>query len=330
MKKNYYNYDMKTIVPSRIISSLFAVCTVCALSVSGAFAQGVFEGSGEEDDSNCVGDGCGFVSPSQTTSSEYGYSQDGGANGENASENPQDGSEVASGDSARAADTVTVATKNIDEEDDDRPHYVESAEEYRARKEGFSKGIQFGIRLAGGPSKNFGKKSEDWNLGYSATGGLMAKLPLSESFAMAMELDFSYRHYSYEGETSYSSNEATIDEMLFEIPLMGQVVFDEDGLYMGLGVNLGLKMKSDSEFEQTVVEDGKKKTSKNSNTLPTEFVELGGLFDIGYVVNRWIVVDLRFVQNFTNMLDLDLIAESPIMHSKLYTMHASLGVTILL
>jgi hypothetical protein len=59
-------------------------------------------------------------------------------------------------------------------------------------------------------------------------------------------------------------------------------------------------------------------------------VEVGGLLGVGYVVNRWLMVDLRAVQNFTNLLDLDLIAESALMHSKLYTMHVTLGATFLL
>ena len=118
--------------------------------------------------------------------------------------------------------------------------------------------------------------------------------------------------------------------MLFEIPVMGQFVVDEDGLFFALGVNLGLKMSGESEFKQTITAEGHKSKDKRSNTIPTVGVEIGGLADIGYVVNRWLVLDVRVVQNFTNLLDLDLIAESTLMHSKLYTMHVSLGATLLL
>ena len=37
------------------------------------FAQGVFEGSGEVNDPNCVGDGCGFV-PADQAGQENGQS----------------------------------------------------------------------------------------------------------------------------------------------------------------------------------------------------------------------------------------------------------------
>jgi hypothetical protein len=93
-------------------------------------------------------------------------------------------------------------------------------------------------------------------------------------------------------------------------------------------------MSGDSEFKQSVTtsnKTAKKNASEPTpNPLPTEGVEIGGLFDLGYVVNRWFMVDVRVVQNFTNLLDLDLIAESTLMHSKLYTMHVTLGVTFLL
>ena len=314
---------MKTFsLSNRLAVLLFAG----SLAASASFAQGVFEGSGEVNDPNCVGDGCGFVSAEQAQGSDgYEYSAPADSN-ETAGQDS-----LAGTDSLQAPDTSDVATANIDEEDDDRPHYInESAAEYRARKEGFSKGVQFGVRVAGGANKSFGKKAEDWNIGYEGGAGLMARLPLGNTLGVAAELNFSYRHYSYEGKTDYSRNKATIDEMLFEIPVMAQYTFDEDGLFMGIGVNLGLKMNGESEFKQSTTINGKQVNSKNSNTIPTTGVEIGGLFDLGFVVNRWIVLDLRVVQNFTNTLDQDLIAESTLMHSKLYTMHTSLGVTFLL
>ena len=318
------------------LSNRFAIALFAgSLAVSSAFAQGEFEGSGEVADPNCVGDGCGFISAEQAAQNNsdenaqnYSYS----SNGESTTDEAwPDTTEQAAADSIPPADSAKVATTNIDEEDEDTPHYIdENAAEYRARKEGFSKGVQFGIRAAAGASKSFGKNSSDWNLGPEFGGGLMARLPLGRTFAVATELDFSYRMYSYEGESDYGKNEASIKEMLFEIPVMGQFVFDEDGFFVGLGVNLGLKMSGDSEFKQTINFEGKTTKDKRSNTVPTVGVEIGGLFDIGYVVNRSFVVDVRAVQNLTNLLDLNLIAESALMHSKLYTMHVTLGATFLL
>ncbi len=313
---------------------LAVVLLAGALASPLAFAQGVFEGSGEVSDPNCVGDGCGYVPADQATqgSAEQGYSY--GENSEVASADSASGEQVPA-DSAVSdstlADSAKVATMNIDEEDDDTPHYItENAAEYRARKEGFSRGVLFGVRVSGGANKSFGQKSGDWNIGPEFGAGLMARLPLGEIFGVATELNYSYRNYSYESESDYGEYEATIKEMLFEIPVMGQFVVDEDGLFFALGVNLGLKMSGESEFKQTITAEGHKSKDKRSNTIPTVGVEIGGLADIGYVVNRWLVMDLRVVQNFTNLLDLDLIAESTLMHSKLYTMHVSLGATLLL
>lgn len=294
-----------------------------------AFAQGVFEGSGEVSDPNCVGDGCGFV-PADQVGQENSQGYEYGTSAAPEGDSTLAANDSVQTDSSQAKDSVKVSTTNIDEEDDS-PHFiVENAAEYRARKEGFSRGVQFGVRIAGGVSKSFGSESGDWNIGPEFGGGLMARLPLGQSFGVATELDFSYRSYSYEGKSDYGKNEATIDEMLFEIPVMGQLVFDEDGFFINLGVNLGLKMSGDSEFKQTIDVEGKHEKDKRSNTIPTVGVEVGGLLGVGYVVNRWLMVDLRAVQNFTNLLDLDLIAESALMHSKLYTMHVTLGATFLL
>jgi len=322
---------MKTFSLSNRLAIVFLAGT---FAISSAFAQGDFEGSGEVPDPNCVGDGCGFVSADQAAQSEENSSYSYSENGSSTEDAWPDSTEQAAADSteAEAPDTTEeVATTNIDEEDDETPHYIdENAAEYRARKEGFSKGVQFGIRGAAGVSKSFGKGASDWNLGPEFGGGLMARLPLGRTFAVATELDFTYRLYSYEGKSDYGKNEASINEMLFEIPFMGQFIFDEDGFFVGAGVNLGLKMSGDSEFKQTIDFEGTSTKDKRSNTVPTVGVEVGGLFDLGYVVNRWFVLDIRVVQNFTNLLDLDLIAESALMHSKLYTMHITLGATFLL
>ena len=333
---------MKTFSLSNRLAIVFLTS---AFAFSSALAQGDFEGSGEVPDPNCVGDGCGFVSADQAAQSEetdnYSYgdnnssetsSVESNSTENNSAEEPwPESKEQASADSVEAPDTTEVATTNIDEEDDETSHYIdENAAEYRARKEGFSKGVQFGIRGAVGASKSFGKDASDWNLGPEFGGGIMARLPLGRSFAVATELDFTYRLYSYEGKSDYGKNEASINEMLFEIPVMGQFIFDEDGFFIGLGVNMGLKMSGDSEFKQTIDFEGTTTKDKRSNTVPTVGVEVGGLFDLGYAVNRWLMVDLRVVQNFTNLLDLDLIAESALMHSKLYTMHVTLGATFLL
>jgi len=294
---------------------------------SHAFAQGVFEGSGEEteENSSCVGDGCGLEfneASSQPTNGdeniEYGTTQDTVAALDSAAQ-----------DSAKAD---SAKTDEIFDDEDTRPDYfVETADEYRARKEGFSKSIQFGFRAAGGVSMNLlGKQKDGWNVGMDLELGAIAKLPLGNDIAAAAGLDFGYRTYSYEANTSYSHNEAEASEMLFEIPVFIQYSFDDEGFFIGLGIETSLKMHGETEFRQTVDTKEKHYKDEHNNTIPTAFVGFGGLVNMGYVINRNFVIDLRLVQNVTNLLNHDVVAESALAKTKLYTSHATLGVSFML
>lgn len=296
---------------------------------SGAFAQGVFEGSGEEDDNSCVGDGCGIEIPAQPQEVPPDTAQGAEAPAEPAAT----GEAVQDSTVKEEPKTETAKAQETDfDEVESRPTFVsETAADYRARKEGFSKSIQFGFRVGGGINLNLlGRDTDGWNVGADVEGGMMAKLPLGNDFVAAAGLDFGYRSYSYEADTDYGHNEASVSEMLFEIPVFLQYNFMDDGFFAGIGLNVGLKMQGETEFKQTIVKKGKTYKDKRSNTLPTAGVELGGLLDIGYVVNKNIVIDLRLIQNMTNLLNDNVIAESTLMKSNLLTSHAVLGVTFLL
>lgn len=305
---------------------------------STAFAQGVFEGSGEEDNSGCVGDGCGMEFNEVSNSTDDTQSDN--ANGvETVDENgvktvvygtDSTAQDSVAQDSTKAADSTKV-TEFFDDEDTRANYVQENASEYRARKEGFSKSIQFGFRAGAGANMNFlGNHTDGWNVGFDLEAGAIAKLPIGNDFSAAAGLDFSYRTYSYEGDNDYSHNEASISEMLFQIPAFIQYAFDEDGFFLGLGANISLKMSGETEFKQTVDTKDKHYKDKRSNTMPTVGVELGSLLNIGYVINKNLQVDLRYVQNYTNLLDQDVIAESTLMKTKLFTSHVTLGVTLLL
>lgn len=304
--------------------SLAKVLTAVALSgaFSASFAQGVFEGSGEEPDNSCVGDACGLVinesqneNADSTEMVEYGVVQ-----------NAKQDSAVTIQDST--ADSLKYAEFFDDE--DSRANYIEeNASEYRARKEGFSKSIQFGFRAGAGVNLNLlGKEVDGWNPGFDLEVGAIAKLPLGNDFSAAAGLDFGYRRYSYEADTDYGHNEATASEMLFQIPAFFQYSFDEDGFFIGIGVNVSLKMHGETEFKQTIY--SKNKEAKRSNTMPTTGVGFGGLLDLGFSVSKNLTLDLKVVQNLTGLLNRDVIAESWLMNTKLFTSHATLGVTFLL
>lgn len=295
---------------------------------SGAFAQGVFEGSGEEENSSCVGDGCGIEIP---TPQEPAPEQDMEAS------LAADTSAVTTTDTLIQASTPTDSVQkqagevDINDEDDSRPNFInESRSDYQARKEGFSRSIQFGFRIGGGINLPLGPDSDGWSLSYAGTAGFNAALPIFRFVAIQSGLDFTYRCFFYEGDTDYGHNEAQINQMLFEIPVIIRYTMVEDAFFIGLGGNLGLKMSGDSEFKQTIDTEKRHAKDKRSNTLPTAGVDIGGLVSMGFMVGRHVMVDFRFVQNLSNLLNLDVIAESSLMGTKLYTFHSTLGISLLL
>lgn len=224
------------------------------------------------------------------------------------------------------ADSTNTDCVEVDETDTYDRYLQENAEQYRARKEGFSRSIQIGLRAAGGMNTVFGKKSKDWGFGYQAGGGILVRLPVGiRHVSLVPELDFVYRNYNYESKNEYSKTEGSLDYMLFEIPIIVRYTFDEDNFFVGLGMNLDLKLTGSSEITQKTKETGEK--DKRKNTLPSSGVELGGAFNIGYAINRWLIADIRVVQCFTNLLNEDAIAESSLAHAHLYTFYTSLGLT---
>lgn len=224
------------------------------------------------------------------------------------------------------ADSTNTECVEVDESDTYDRYIQENAEQYRARKEGFSRSIQLGLRATGGMNTLFGKKSDGWGFGYQGGGGIMVKMPVGIRYvSLVPEIDFIYRKYNFEKSNEYSKSEASIEYMLFEIPIIIRYTFDEDNFFVGLGMNVDLKLTGSSKFTQKMKETGEK--DKRNNSLPTSGVELGGVFNLGYAINRWFVVDVRVVQCFTNLLNKNSIAESSLTGARLYTFYTTLGLT---
>jgi hypothetical protein len=224
------------------------------------------------------------------------------------------------------ADSTNTECVEVDESDTYDRYLQENAEQYRARKEGFSRSIQLGLRATGGMNTLFGKKQDGWGFGYQGGGGIMVKMPVGiRHVSLVPEIDFVYRRYNFEKSNDYSKSEAYIEYMLFEIPIIIRYTFDEDNFFVGLGMNVDLKLTGSSKFTQKMKETGEK--DKRNNSLPTSGVELGGVFNLGYVINRWFVVDVRVVQCFTNLLNKNSIAESSLAGAELYTFYTTLGLT---
>jgi hypothetical protein len=192
----------------------------------------------------------------------------------------------------------------------------------RMRNEGFQRAVLLGIRVQGGMNTFFGENSDGWKIGYQGGGGLLLKMNfMVKNLSLVPELTFNYRHYSYEQDMDAYTNEASINIMMFEIPIIFRYTFEDYDFYVGLGVNMGLKLNGSSEFKTS--------GGKRENTVATSGMEVGGAFDLGYMLTRWVSVNVRVVQCFTSLLNKTLVAEEAFYDSSLNTFYTTLGMNFL-
>ncbi|MBQ3720493.1 MAG: PorT family protein [Fibrobacter sp.] len=203
------------------------------------------------------------------------------------------------------------------------------AEINRQRTEGFARSILLGVHANLGINTLIGQDTDGWGLGFQGSAGVLVTLPLGvKNLNMVPELVFSYRHYSYAAETDFGDDEASIDIMMFEIPLIVRYTFADYNFFVGLGLNLGLKLTGSSEFTQNL-DMGDDET--RTNTIPTTGFELGAALDIGYMLTRWVQVNIRAVQGFTNLLNPTLASggEKKFADANFLTSYVQLGVSML-
>ena len=202
------------------------------------------------------------------------------------------------------------------------------AEINRQRTEGFARTILLGVRGAAGINTFFGTETEGWVLGAQGEAGLMVQLPLGvKNMNIVPELVFNYRHYSYDTDTEFGTNDASIDIILFEIPVIVRYTFVDYGMFVGLGLNLGLKLSGSSEFNQNM-DMGESMT--RSNTIATTGFELGAALDLGYMLTRYVHANIRVVQGFTNLLNQTLNAETGAFGNSMFlTFYATAGVSFM-
>ena len=192
----------------------------------------------------------------------------------------------------------------------------------RMRNEGFQRAVLLGVRAQGGINTFFGENSDGWKIGFQGGGGLVVKMNfMLKNLSLVPELTFNYRHYSYEQDMDAYTNEASIDIMMFEIPVIFRYTFEDYNFYVGLGLNMGLKLNGSSEFKTS--------GGKRENTVATSGMEVGGALDIGYMLTRWVSVDVRVVQCFTSLLNKTLVAEEIFYDSSLNTFYTTLGVNFM-
>ena len=84
---------------------------------------------------------------------------------------------------------------------------------------------------------------------------------------------------------------------------------------------MGLKLNGSSEFNTS--------GGKRENTVATSGMEVGGAFDLGYMLTRWVHVNVRVVQCFTSLLNKTLVAEEAFYDSSLNTFYTTVGVSFL-
>jgi hypothetical protein len=249
-----------------------------------------------------------------------------------------DNSAVSAGSSGSAEGTSYDGSQESEFADDEeyaaeyaqyKKEKTSKAEINRQRTEGFARSILLGVHANLGVNTLIGQDTDGWGLGFQGSAGVLVTLPLGVKYLnMVPELVFSYRHYSYAAETDFGDDEASIDVMMFEIPLIVRYTFADYNFFVGLGLNLGLKLTGSSEFTQNL-DMGDDET--RTNTIPTTGFELGAALDIGYMLTRWVQVNIRAVQGFTNLLNPTLASggEKKFADANFLTSYVQFGVSML-
>lgn len=287
----------------------------------------------EEPNPECIGDGCG--STENSDGSQAAPEQNAPTTMETVAKTPNDDEECTPADSLLPE---CRDASNEDDDDDTYDRYIdENSDLSRASREGFSSGFTLGFRVGGGFNMFLlGKETSDWKIGYEASASIttLTKLGNSGLYASA-ELAFGYYRYRYEAklkEDDYTEeDEATLNTVLFEVPVILKYAIGGGNLTLGLGIDLGLKLTGSSEFKQTIETSTITETDESDDDLiPSAGVEIGGIFEIGYTVNRNFTIDLRILQRFMNLLHEDVIAVTSLKDSKLFGTHATIGFTLFL
>lgn len=237
--------------------------------------------------------------------------------------------ESASGNDAPAYDGSTDSEFANDEEYASayaryKAETTKKSEINRMRNEGFARAVMLGIRAQVGTNTFFGENSDGWKMGFQAGGGLMLKMNfMLKDLSLVPELTFNYRHYAYEKDMNIYTNTGSIDIFIFDIPIIFRYTFEDYNFYVGLGLNMGLKLNGTSEFKNGAA------TESQDNTISTSGMEVGGAFDLGYMLTRWVHVNIRVVQCFTSLSNKSLMREDIFLESSLNTFYTTVGVSFL-
>lgn len=241
----------------------------------------------------------------------------------------------ADSDAGSVTDSTATYDGSSDAEFADDEEYASAYARYKAqttkkseierqRTEGFARPVLLGVRAQGGINTFFGENSDGWELGFQGGAGLLLKMSLGvKNVSLVPELTFNYRRYTYEKEMSDGlyTNEAVINVIVFEIPIVIRYTFEDYDFFIGLGLNLGLKLNGTSTFTSS--------GETRENTVATSGMEIGGALDLGYMMSRNIHLNLRVVQCFTSLLNKTLVDEPTFYDSSLNTFQTTIGISYL-
>ena len=336
---------LTAIIFSGIVCSAFAQNEYPA-EVDSAWIASQNGGSTELNDGNseeapaCIGDGCNGTETATTASTAP--EQDTTAK-EKSSGNESDEEDCTPADSLLPECKDDQPASRYDDDDDDTyDRYAnENADISRASREGFSNGFTLGFRFGGGFNAFFlGERTENWRLGYEASAGIVAQTKIGiPELSISVGLQFSYFRYRYEANDDFEyddyseKDEAQLNVILFEVPAIVKYTLESNDITIGAGVNLGIKLMGSSNFDQTIsTSTTTEHISSKDDPLPTEGVELSGIVEFGYLVNRNFSVDLRLLQRFTNLLNNDVaeVSEIDLKKAALYGFHVTIGLSLYL
>ena len=335
----------------KFIKSILALAT---LSATVALAQGSYNaevdpkwiasqngGSTELNDGNndpnpdCIGDGCGEQAKSAPVKSAAATRKA----WEKEDARGADEDECTPADSLLPECRDDNAASDDDEEDDTYDRYVnDNSDISRASREGFSSGFSLGFRVGGGLNMFLlGEEIDDWQIGYEASASIITLSRLGNSGLQATaELAFTYYRYRYAANLEFDDysedDEANLNIVLFEVPIILKYAFGAGNFSLGLGVDIGLKLTGSSDYTTTIytTTNDPVTDSSDDDMLPTASVEVGGIFEIAYSVNKNFTIDLRLQQRFLNLLNEDVVAVTTLKKSKLLGTHGTIGFSLFL
>ena len=328
---------LTAIIFSGIVCSAFAQDEYPA-EVDSAWIASQNGGSTELNDGNneeapaCIGDGCNGTETATTASTAP--EQDTTAKAETVTaakgkkaEDDSDEEDCTPADSLLPECKDDQPASRYDDDDDDTyDRYAnENADISRASREGFSNGFTLGFRFGGGFNAFFlGERTENWRLGYEASAGIVAQTKIGiPELSISVGLQFSYFRYRYEANDDFEYDDYSEKDE-------AQLNVEKDELR---GFDLGVDEYVTKPFSpRTLVARVGAILRRTAGKEENDRIELSGIVEFGYLVNRNFSVDLRLLQRFTNLLNNDVVEVSEIDLKKaaLYGFHVTIGLSLYL